>query len=265
MKKYRTRLSKIAAIILAITIASLVFPPYRDYCNANDANKYYCSVYEVFAAFFAFVERHNGAFTVIATIAIAWFTLSLRESTDKLGEIANTTAAAQKRDTKIVQRAYLAVEPDGIHPMRSDIGKLLGYVGIKNVGNLPARNVRSFVGFKYAHGDNFSDFPLKPPEGTNVAAPGIILRKGSGAIEAKEIKELSKDKLFFYVWGIIYYHDGFVDDRYIRFCHRYRWEIFTDGCGSVGYKAESSEARYHEHGNGTDEDIVEAQKGATFG
>jgi hypothetical protein len=264
MQRYRTRLLKVAALILAIAVASLIFPPYRDYCNANDANKYYCSVYEIFAALFAFVELHNGAFTVIATIAIAWFTLSLRESTDKLGEIANTTAVAQERDTKILQRAYLAVEPDGIRPLKSDIGILSGYVKIRNVGHLPARNVRSFIKLKYEHGFGPTNFPLGAPEGTNVAAPGIALPKGTtSSFDAAELKKMSKDKLFFYVWGVIYYHDGFVDDRHIRFCHRYRWEVFIDGGGSVGYRAEASDARYHEYGNGTDEDVVEALKGTS--
>ena len=238
MQRYRTRLLKIAAIILAIVLASLIFPAYRDYCNANDANKYYCSVYEIFAALFAFVEVHNGAFHRNCHYRLLLGSLCLSENPPtSLGEIANTTAVAQERDTKILQRAYLAVEPDGIRPLKSDIGILSGYVKIRNVGHLPARNVRSFIRLKYEHGFGPTNFPLDAPEGTNVAAPGIALPKGTtSSFDAAELKKMSKDKLFFYVWGIIYYHDGFVDDRHIRFCHRYRWEVFIDGGGSVGYR-----------------------------
>jgi hypothetical protein len=265
MKRYRTRLLKIAAIILAIALASLIFPPYRDYCNANDANKYYCSVYEIFATLFAFVELHNGAFTVIATIAIAWFTLSLRESTDKLGEIANTTAVAQERDTKILQRAYLAVEPQGIRPKESNKQILLAYVGITNTGHLPARKVRSHITFAPATGVDLKDFPIHETEGANVVAPGITMRKNSiKTLPVSELEKLSKSgSLFFYVWGIVYYHDGFVDGRQIRFCHRYAWESFRDLPGGAGMTASAIEARYHEYGNGTDEDVVETLKGAS--
>jgi hypothetical protein len=259
MNRYRTRLLKIAAIILAVVLASLIFPPYRDYCNANYANKYYCSVYEIFAAFFAFVELHNGAFTVIATVAIAWFTLSLRESTDKLGTIGNATAITQERDTKILQRAYLAVVPQGVEPKESDKRTLLAYVGITNTGHLPARKVRSYINFQPATNGELKDFPTHKAEGANVVAPGITMRKNSiKPLPVSEIEKLSKQgSLFFYVWGIVYYHDGFTDGRHIRFCHRYAWESFRDLPGGAGLAASALEARHHEYGNGTDEDAVE--------
>jgi hypothetical protein len=95
------------------------------------------------------------------------------------------------------------------------------------VGHLPARNVRVDVRFKYANGENYNDFPISDGKGNFVAAPGITLRQGSGdSIGGPDILKLSKEKLFFYVSGAVYYHDGFVDGRQTRFCHRSRWEIF---------------------------------------
>jgi hypothetical protein len=254
----KSRAFQFALILAAIGVALVVLPSYRDYCESNNANYYYCAVYEIVAALFSFVEVHNGVFTVIATIAIAWFTLSLREATNKLGSVATDTAAAQERDTQILQRAYLAVEPLGIKSMRSNSEKIIGYVGIKNVGRLPARKVRAFVHIKFANGEDHTDFPLDLPKGSNVAAPGIVLRKASNSLDWSELKTAPKEMLIFYVWGIVYYHDGFVEDRHIRFCHRYRWEIFTDQLGR--HLAAPEDARYHDHANGTDEDVVEHLK-----
>jgi hypothetical protein len=199
-----------------------------------------------------FLNFYGALIAGLATIAIAAFTYTLKQSTDQLAQTHRATAEAQERDTKIIQRAYLAVEPDGIRPMRSDIGKLLGYVTIKNVGHLPARNVSAFVSIKYANGDHYNDFSLGVADGSYVVAPGIFLRQGSSSFDKSVINKLSKDKLFFYVWGAVYYNDGFVYGRHTRFCQRYRWEIFGEPEGRLTAPAE--DARYHEYGNGTDED-----------
>jgi hypothetical protein len=45
-----------------------------------------------------------------------------------------------KRDTRILQRAYIAVEPLGIHLMQNG-SELIGHVAMKNAGRLPARKV----------------------------------------------------------------------------------------------------------------------------
>ena len=98
----KNRWLQAGSVLFLVGAALLVLPSYRDYCETNDANDYYCAAYETVATFFALVQSYNGAFVVFATIAIAWFTLSLREFTDKLGEIADATASAQKRDTEIL-------------------------------------------------------------------------------------------------------------------------------------------------------------------
>jgi hypothetical protein len=43
-----------------------------------------CTNYEVMAALLELIEKYNGAFTALASIAIACFTLTLWRSTDKL-------------------------------------------------------------------------------------------------------------------------------------------------------------------------------------
>jgi hypothetical protein len=190
--------------------------------------------------------------------AIDAFTGLLFLATVGLGIVTVWGIRNQSRETKIIQRAYLAVEPDGVRPLRSNIGHISGYVKIVNKGHLPARDARSWIGFKYAKGEDCDDFPLKEPEKGIVIGPGVEASQGTwDSIDTAEIIKLAakeKDGLFFYVWGIIYYHDGFVEGRHIRFCHRYRWQSFIDGGGSTGLSANAVDARYHTHGNTTDED-----------
>jgi hypothetical protein len=90
---WKNRWFQFGAILFVIGVALLALPSYRNYCNTNDANDYYCATYEVVATLFSFIESYVGALTVAATIAIAWFTLSLRESTDKLGRVATIATA----------------------------------------------------------------------------------------------------------------------------------------------------------------------------
>jgi len=52
--------------------------------------------------------------------------------------------------------------------------------------------------------------------------PGCSAKTRRGEIERSDILKLPKETLFFYVFDAVYYHDGFVDGRQTRFCHRYR-------------------------------------------
>jgi hypothetical protein len=36
-----------------------------------------------------------------------------------------------------------------------------------------------------------------------------------------EIERFERGEVALYVWGIVYYSDGFVTGRYTKFCHRY--------------------------------------------
>jgi hypothetical protein len=56
---------------------------------------------------------------------------------------------------------------------------------------------------------------------------------------------------YFYVWGEIKYTDGFGQQRFTKFCHRYPcqpFELAPDGSKSI----DARHARYHEHGNDAD-------------
>jgi hypothetical protein len=53
---------------------------------------------------------------------------------------------------------------------------------------------------------------------------------------------------FVYVWGEVKYMDGLGTQRRTRFCHRYNLAAFDPLVGVY-----AKDARYHEHGNHTDE------------
>jgi hypothetical protein len=94
----RKRLFWFGAGLFALGLAFLLLPPYSTYCKADDANDYYCTAYKIVVALGGLVESYSAAFTALATVAIAAFTLTLKWSTDKLwgaGERQLTHAETQ--------------------------------------------------------------------------------------------------------------------------------------------------------------------------
>src|SRR5262245_50746213 len=118
----------------------------------------------------------------------------------------------------ILQRAYIAVEPLGVHLMQTG-SDLIGHVGIKNAGRLPARKVGWFVGIKTSgngiEADDF--FPVQDRKGNIIVAPDTTAIRGSAP--SLQIDDLNKfcnaqvDRTkeratFLYVWGSVSYDDG---------------------------------------------------------
>jgi hypothetical protein len=154
----------------------------------------------------------------------------------------------QTKLTRTLERAYLAIKPLGIRPLRSDVGQLVGYIAIENVGHSPAKNVRWFISIKPANGSKESQFPIGTHAGDNFLPRGVEMIEGSESISVRDILSALPTSLYFYVWGEVKYNDGFTPDRWIKFCHRYSWHSFTD-VGGRDLKVEAGEARYHEQGN----------------
>src|SRR5262249_62383595 len=89
----------------------------------------------------------NVAGLVIFTGILALFTAMLAIFTKRLWS-----------DARILRRAYIAVEPLGIHLMKNG-SDLIGHVGIKNAGHLPARKLNWFIKKKFWHsGEKGRDF-----------------------------------------------------------------------------------------------------------
>ncbi len=97
------------AVLLLIFFLSSDFAAHYEICQKTESGAKECANYNVlsYALFkvWAALDALNGAITAIATAFIAWFTLSLRQSTDRLwdaGErqiaLARDSSASQSRD-----------------------------------------------------------------------------------------------------------------------------------------------------------------------
>ena len=171
---------------------------------ARIAIKSRCSVHVIY--------EYREAVAAIGTVFIALFTCTLW-----------VVAYWARRDTKILQRAYLGVKPGGIHHMRDK--SIIAYVTFVNSGNLPARNVRNEVKIKWFDDDgNRSDFGniQITDEASVLLLPKIEIERGTEALSEKEAAGYRAKQGFIYVWGRLEYDDGIgTERRWLIFCHRY--------------------------------------------
>ncbi|MCK1629927.1 hypothetical protein [Bradyrhizobium sp. 162] len=207
---------------------------------------------------------------MIVTGWLAWATLKLWQS-------AESTADAQEKNTRILQRAYLGVEPLGIDPrherwralLHGEKGPLqsVAQVIIKNSGNLPARNIEWTIEHKFCRERYLNDFPfdILIAEGEGTLPPRGAMIHGGKTINAGSddgCLRLEAER-FLYVWGLVRYEDGFGTTRTTKFCHRYNCanvenihgekEADAGGKGPViGLKIRSEFARVHRYGNDAD-------------
>jgi hypothetical protein len=114
---------------------------------------------------------------VAVSVVVALFTVVLA----KVGR-------RQVQDTRILQRAYLSVEPHGIHQM-SDTPDLVAHVQVTDAGNLPARTVKWKIKTLFEDNGNRPTFELKDSElyGNNVVTPKSKMIQGSGPMRLKKL------------------------------------------------------------------------------
>jgi len=182
----------------------------------------------------------------------ALFTLVLGLSTIALWLATRTLASQSALDTRIIQRAYMSVTPMGIEKFVK--GPFYSCdVLFKNVGHLPARNVRWFFDRIFSDDGFLNNFPIVDErfEGKNVVPPGTEMRLGGNAIENASFEAARKRPIenWLYVWGEVRYDDGFGADRYTKFCHRYNMRSARP---DSGYWIKPKSARYHIYGNDAD-------------
>jgi len=106
------------------------------------------------------IDRHNGFFSFLGTIAIATFTLSLWRSTDRLWKSAENTSRWQLR-------AYVHVTLTGNTRITANAGEVARSVpGLINSGQTPAMDVLVYSNICVA------DFPL------TASLPPILISSG---------------------------------------------------------------------------------------
>jgi hypothetical protein len=107
---------------------------------------------------------------------------------------------------------------EDVHQDRAD--RVVAKIIIRNVGHLPARNVR-FYGDAGSSGQA-DDFPTKEPfPGKIVLAPGADSTQVVATIFGHQVGNST------YVWGMVTYDDGFGNNRCTRFCHRYPTKAYV--------------------------------------
>jgi hypothetical protein len=152
-------------------------------------------------------------------------------------------ALRQLQDARVLQRAYVSALPDGISTTTR--GELLAHVEFKNVGHLPASQVKSLLKFTASDDGDWSpphvdDKDLRP---AGVLPIGISVTTGSHGIGPPQ--PWTK---YLYAWGRVTYVDGFGYERRTNFCHRYNTEVREAQAGG-GSLIRKEYGRHHEYGN----------------
>jgi hypothetical protein len=207
-------------------------------------------------------EECKSLWEKTTTDPVAFFTFVLSVSTIGLWVATAIGIFNQSGETQIIQRAYISVEPDGLHPHAKG-GACTPTIEIVNVGKLPARNVRWTI-------HSILDFDNRRPqskltirwplEGEITLPPGARMKQG--ALEPRRVAHDTVSLrpqfgLYVYVWGVVKYDDGFGIEQTTNFCHRYNCVNLRNVIPNVADRfAYSSPAmiaaefgRYHRYGN----------------
>jgi hypothetical protein len=186
---------------------------------------------------------------------VAFYSFVLSISTIALWFVTWRGLRNQTCETRILQRAYVSVEPGGIRPHVDRPDRVNCYVIFRNVGHLPARNVRWYgkSGRPETHGNGDDDFVLGDLfPGRIVLAPGSLSCQPVGVVFAIRWPDLKPEQVVgnsVFVGGIVTYEDGFGTPRFTRFCHRYITKtIPNDGAFTMSGEL----ADLHEYGNDAD-------------
>lgn len=136
----RKRLFWFGVALLAAGFACLLLPPFGEYCESNYANKYDCAIYEVTVALAAFVDAHNGSFIALATIVVAWFTWTLRQSSEKMWKTTSKSVDLAQQEFETTLRARVSLTKCQITRgvIVGDKTKIRFAFRLENTGQLPA-------------------------------------------------------------------------------------------------------------------------------
>ncbi len=211
-------------------------------------------------------EQHKSVWERTADDPVALFTLVLSIFTGLLVvvtggliwvgwrqvRLSKELADRQIRDTEILQRAYISVEPAGLREHRDREDRIHPSVIFRNVGHLPARQVRWNSNNSAKRDDITGEFPdIGDAKTFPIDDPGekegaIVLPPGTGSLQqigTVFTKDLSNN---FFVWGIVTYDDGFGNERFTRFCHVYSTKNII---GRLGVTLPADASRLYEYGN----------------
>jgi hypothetical protein len=150
----------------------------------------------------------------------------------------------QIKDARALQRAYVSALPGGISTHTTS-GQLLAHVEFKNVGHLPASQVKSLLKFTTSDDPDWSPLPI---DDKDLRPAGALPIGVSVTIGTHGIGPPQPWTKYLYAWGRVTYVDGFGNERWTNFCHRYNTEVRQGQVGG-GYLIPKETGRHHERGN----------------
>ena len=183
-------------------------------------------------------------------VALVGFTLhyTSRAATAAEGTLEETRTNARKE-----LRAYIVVEPAGIFKLIGD-ENTLGHVIVRNVGKIPAQNVEVIVKMYTSLFRTERIFTVPPRSDTcdRVIPPTAEMRQGSS--DEINIGSITNVANSVYVYGVVYYEDGYGAQAFTNFCHRYSGASYDRGAHwrgepDINPVTSASKARYHPYGN----------------
>lgn len=189
------------------------------------------------------VDAHSGFFAAVAAFVIAWFTFTLKQSTDRLWKVGQD-------DLETTERAFVFI--DGFNPeittaadvkvpnienlplrYRDIPGLYLTRFAIqprwKNSGNTPTRHMKIQTSWRGPPG------PIPPNyDYQNIPKPFFLAPKAteaSGFIEMNQAAQLIDwglnpigDPPMFFIWGRADYEDVFNAPHFVEWCYEVRFE-----------------------------------------
>lgn len=214
----------------------------------------------------AFVE------TLITALGVCLVYWTLRYTRDAVEQARKATIAANEtldhaRDTSRRElRAYLSVEPRGINMLIGESQECMGHIAVRNVGKLPASNVAVAVRMTLKDNRMHEFDPLEDhPEVERTIQPGAELVQGCKEEDIVNPMRIFKfgGEGYVFVWGTVYYGDGFGDGRrHVKFCHRYNVASFNHSTYKFFIRTkrivetlsviDADKGRYHDKGNDSD-------------
>ncbi|MER9301795.1 hypothetical protein [Mesorhizobium sp. M0496] len=211
-----------------------------------------------------------AAFAAFGSVGVSIWAVRLVRDTLELNRKSTDAAWAAVRHAEkassLELRAYLAIVPKGVNQL---IGTrdVMGHIEVRNVGRLPARKVFIHVrmGLFNERVRDLAKLPVADDlTDSKLAFVDRVVQPGDNPAQGSEDREplnfISPDEWeFVYVWGVVYYFDGFDERRFTRFCHRYaidsRNREFDEEPASAPAPTETRQilfaekARYHQIGN----------------
>lgn len=238
----------ITAALVLLTAYSSLFGVYSDICyegqSEQDAN---CTssnlAFVILWDFFKVTNWFSPIITALATVAIGWFTFTLRQSSDKLATISGQQTKIANKQTDIAQAQLLAEHRPRLrvrHVSLVDNNHLLGIgdtvrggLVVVNAGGTKARIVEAKYCFYFsAHQDGLPmKSPLDDPCDTLIE-PGRIFEIGescatsiSGVVNLDHAPgtfiPIGRKEWTAYVMGQIRYQDEGGNDRFMGFCRQW--------------------------------------------